>query len=231
MIIIPISALSDNYIWVGRKDNDIFLVDPGEAKQVIEYVEKENVNLKAILITHNHSDHIGGVAELKNKFAVKVYGPKETSKLNDITVKEDDEFELFEEKVRVIKTAGHTKEHISYLTDNNLFCGDALFMAGCGRVFTKNYTEQYKTLQKYKAFSDEVKIYPAHEYTLANLNFARSIVESEDIEQTLIKCEELRRKNIPTLPSTIGLERKINLFFGAENVDEFKKLRDLRDNF
>lgn len=231
MKIIPIAALSDNYIWVGRKENDVFIVDPGESKQVIDYIKKENLNLKAILLTHKHADHVGGVHEIKKVFGAEVYGPIETAQLNDYTLKEDDELELMGEKFKILKTAGHTEEHISYLTNESLFCGDALFLAGCGRVFTGDYAEQYKTMQKFKKISDEVKVYPAHEYSLKNLKFAKEVAPCEDLEIVTKKCEELRQKNLATLPSTIEQERKINPFFKAKDVEELKKFRDIRDRY
>lgn len=231
MKIIPIPAFSDNYIWISQKDKDAFIVDPGESKQVIDYIKKENLILKAILLTHKHADHIGGVDEILNEFETKVYGPSETSNLNDITLKEGDEFEVIGETVKVIKTAGHTEEHISYLVGDNLFCGDAMFLAGCGRVFTGNYDEQYKSMQKFKQLSDEIRIYAAHEYSMTNLSFANEVAPCEDVEIEYRRCEDLRKKDLPTLPSTIEKERKVNPFFKANDVEEFKRFRDIRDKY
>src|SRR5699024_12234958 len=132
----------------------------------------------------------------------------------------------------VSKTAGHTYEHISFLMDKALFCGDALFSGGCGRVFTGDYQAQYETLQKFGQLPDDVEVYAGHEYTQTNLRFAHSIKPSDQvISRALDDVNELRKKDLPTLPSTIGREKKINLLMQAKTLDEFIGLREMRDNF
>ncbi len=143
-----IKAFNDNYIWTIEKDGKLIVVDPGDAGPVIDHLK--NKKLDYIILTHNHMDHVGGVDELKIKYGAKVYGPTETSEYNDVTLKDGDEFEIFGEDFKVIFTGGHTEDHISYLVDGNLFCGDALFLAGCGRVFTKDYKKAYEGLKKLK---------------------------------------------------------------------------------
>lgn len=233
MNIKPIKALSDNYIWIIEEGKDAVVVDPGEAKDVIDYLKKQQLDLTTILLTHNHDDHTGGVKEILAHYPnVVVYGPEETKPLADHILQEGDTFELMGQDVQVFKTAGHTLEHISFLMGNLLFCGDALFSAGCGRVFTGDYQAQYEALQKFNRLEDEVKVYAAHEYTQTNLRFAHSMEPSNDeIAEALNQVQELRAEDVPTLPSTIKREKKINLFLKAETLEEFTTLRKSRDVF
>lgn len=229
----PIKAFSDNYIWVIEENNEAIIVDPGEAQGVLEYLEAEGLNIQAVLLTHNHDDHIGGVIGILEKYpSTPIYGPKETSTVADKIVAEGDSFELLGETFNVIETAGHTTEHISYLMADAVFCGDALFSGGCGRVFTGDYEAQYETLQKFKQLDDNVLVYAGHEYTKTNLRFAQEIEpNNEKVADVLEIVRDQRSKDLPTLPSTISKEKDINLFLQAENVAAFKKLRLKRDEF
>ncbi|MBS6720124.1 MAG: hydroxyacylglutathione hydrolase [Peptoniphilus harei] len=229
MIINYIKAFNDNYIWTMEKDDKVLVVDPGDASPVIDYLKDKNLDY--ILLTHKHMDHVGGVKELKNKYGTKVYGPLETKEYNDITLKDGDEFELLGENFKVILTAGHTEEHISYLMGDKLFCGDALFLAGCGRVFTKDYKKAYEGLNKLKNLDYDTYVYPAHEYSLANLEFARSVIFNDDLDREFERVKKLREEEKITLPSTIGKEKKINPFFLARDLDEFTQFRNKKDNF
>jgi len=224
-----IKAFNDNYIWTIEKDGKVIVVDPGDAGPVIDYLKGRNLDY--IILTHKHMDHVGGVDELKIKYGPKVYGPIETSEYNDVTLKDGDEFEIFGEDFKVISTGGHTEDHISYLVDGNLFCGDALFLAGCGRVFTKDYKKSYQGLKKLKNLADDTVVYPAHEYSLANLKFAKSIISNEDLDREYERVRKLRDEDKITLPSTIGKEKKINPFFLAKDLDKFIEFRNKKDNF
>lgn len=224
-----IKAFNDNYIWTIEKDGKTLVVDPGDASPVIDYLK--NKNLDYILLTHKHMDHVGGVEELKNKYGAKVYGSLETSEYNDITLKDGDEFEIFGEIFKVILTGGHTEEHISYLMGDKLFCGDALFLAGCGRVFTKDYKKAYEGLNKLKNLDDDILVYPAHEYSLANLEFAKSVISNDDLDTEYERVKKLREEDKITLPSTIEKEKQINPFFLARDLDEFTQYRNKKDNF
>lgn len=224
-----IKAFNDNYIWTIENDGEVLVVDPGEEAPVIDYLK--NRKLDYILLTHKHMDHVGGVKELKNKYGAKVYGPIETKEYNDITLKDGDEFEILGEKFKVILTGGHTEDHISYLMGDRLFCGDALFLAGCGRVFTKDYKKAFEGLNKLKNLDDEIKIYPAHEYSLGNLKFAKSVISNEDLDREYERVKKLREEDKITLPSTIGKEKKINPFFLARDLDEFTQFRNKKDKF
>lgn len=228
-----IRALSDNYIWMMEEEAEVLVVDPGEASGVLDYLKEKQLHLKAILLTHNHDDHTGGVAEIVAAFpGTPVYGPKETEPLAEIIVQDGDSFTLLGHNFHVFQTVGHTNGHISYLTGDALFCGDALFSGGCGRVFTKDYAAQYAALQWFKGLDDAVQVYAAHEYTQTNLRFAHSIhSDNEGILKALDEANRLRDQDLPTLPSTIGKEKEINVFLQAGTLEQFIELRTARDHF
>ena len=228
-----VKAFSDNYIWILEEGTEAVVVDPGEAEQVLDYLEEKQLQLNSILLTHNHDDHIGGVQKILAKYPdASIYGPKETKDIADHIVVDGDSFSLLGQNFQVLKTGGHTHGHISFLMENALFCGDALFSAGCGRVFTKDYQAQYDALQKFKQLDDEVQVYGAHEYTQTNLRFAHAMQPSNAaISEALDQVNEMRAKGKPTLPTTIGREKKINLFLQAEKMEDFKELRNARDEF
>jgi len=233
MNIHPLKAFSDNYIWLIEENADVIVVDPGEAEGVLNYLKENSLNLVAILLTHNHEDHTGGVEEILATYSdAPVYGPKETNHLADYVVQDGDSFNLMGQDFEVFKTAGHTEEHISYLAETKLFCGDALFSAGCGRVFTTDYQAQYDALQKFKQLDDSTRVYAAHEYTETNLRFAQTIEPSNEvINEALNEIRNLRAENYPTLPSTMGKEKEINLFLQAKTLEDFIELRQTRDYF
>lgn len=233
MRIFPIKAFFDNYIWVILEQEKVIVVDPGESSGVLTYLEEHSIKEVTILLTHKHDDHVGGVEAIVTQYPKTiVYGPEETQEFNDQTIYSGDIFELNGNNFEVFDTPGHTEGHISYLMDEHLFCGDALFSAGCGRVFTGDYQAQYNTLQKFAKLPKTVKVYAAHEYTLTNLEFAQSVEpENQVIGEALEEVRKKRKKDQSTLPSTIGREHEINLFLRADTVGEFTRLRKLRDNF
>ena len=233
MKIYPIKAFSDNYIWVIEKNNEAIVVDPGESPQVIAYLEENDLILRAILLTHNHDDHTGGVLDISEKYPeISIYGPIETEDFNTRTVAEGDTVEVLDESFEVFLTAGHTEAHISYLSGSNLFCGDALFSGGCGRVFTGDYQAQYDALQKFRKLDDTVNVYAAHEYTITNLSFALTI---EPGNAAIQKALDDAKKNVmldkSTLPSSIALEKEINILLRSNTLEEFVFLRQKRDQF
>ncbi|MGX7108043.1 hydroxyacylglutathione hydrolase [Facklamia miroungae] len=234
MQIKALPALEDNYIWLIEKDQDIIVVDPGESDDLLKYLNTNGLNLKAVLLTHFHEDHVGGLDSLlaSQKQEVAVYGPVELEERVDYVVREGDHFTINQCEYKVIKTAGHSEEHVSYLMDSHLFCGDALFSAGCGRVFTNDYQAQFETIQKIKALPDTTKIYAGHEYTLTNLAFALTVEPNNQVlmkEQKHVK--DIRSKGIPSLPSTVEREKQINLFLQVRSLTEFIQLRKARDQF
>lgn len=232
--IFPIPALSDNYIWLIQKGDKAIIIDPAEDQKVLDWLQREHLSPVAILLTHNHADHTDGVEGIKWAYPdLPVYGSVEVAEFADHIVQDDDRFELLGHQFVVIKSAGHTAEHISYLMDMaHLFCGDSLFSGGCGRVFTGGYQAQFEALQRFKQLPDSVKVYAGHEYTLTNLKFAETVLPPSCAffeHQELAQMK--REQGKPTLPSTIGIEMQINPFLQAESLDEFIRLRKLRDNF
>lgn len=223
-----IRAFEDNYIWTIEKDDDVILIDPGEAKPALNYLEGKN--LTAILITHKHMDHIGGVATLKDKYKeALVIGPKETSDLNDKTVEDGDEFSLLGYKFDVIKTDGHTDEHISYLTEKNLFCGDTIFSSGCGKVFTKKYDRSFESVKTIKSLDKDTLIYPAHEYTIDCIKSSKKIIKDKIMDDAIIEAQEKLDKGLASLPTSVEKEYHINPFFRAKDLDEFKEFIRIKD--
>ena len=147
-------------------------------------------------------------------------------------VEEGNSFNLLDQTFQVFETGGHTHGHISFLMGDALFCGDALFSAGCGRVFTGDYEAQYETLRKFKRLDDDINIYPGHEYTEINLRFAYDTrPNNKKVSKALEEVRELRAKGQPTLPTTIGREKEINLFLQVETLEEFIELRNARNDF
>jgi len=243
MNIFDIPAFTDNYIWALQVDDSITIVDPGDATPVIEVVKKKNLVIKDILITHHHFDHTGGLLELKKHISGTVYGPKNPNIPGiDTPLTEDDVIKTLGFEFRIIETPGHTLDHVSFYSQQaeSLFCGDTLFSAGCGRLFEGTYDQLFNSIQKINRLPGKTKIYCGHEYTLSNLEFVKSQVNSEIVEQKYLEILDKRSKNQITLPSTLETERKINPFLlkvvpddinDLKEVDCFRELRIRKDNF
>lgn len=234
-MLIPIKALSDNYIWLySEVGQPALIVDPGSAQEVIDYCEKNDITLGAILLTHLHFDHVDGVPALKKHFPhIKVYGSSEVADKGADVIVIEGKLDLFGYDIDVISTPGHTEQHVSYVINNNvLFSGDTLFSAGCGRVFTGDYKAMYRSLMKLKALSDELLVCGAHEYTMSNIAFAQHLFPNNTVlAQYKAHCELLRNEDKPTLPSKLALEKAINPFLLAENLEQFIQWRQGKDNF
>lgn len=234
MTVTVLEALSDNYIWLYQKNQELVVIDPGEARPVLDYlVHHEEKHLSAILLTHNHADHTGGVREIVAEYPdTMVYGPEECRTYAKNIVYEGEAIHLLGSSWKIMSVPGHTNGHIAYLVDDKVFCGDALFMAGCGRVFTGDYQAQFETINKFRQLADDTKVYAAHEYSETNLRFAKEVEPSNSaVSEILKKVQQQRENNEPTLPSTIEIEKEINPFIRANNFDEFVQLRDKRDGF
>ncbi len=228
MNLISIPALQDNYIWLLDDQNGhCVIVDPGEAAPVLNALTLRNLAPTAILLTHHHHDHVDGVSAIVEQFpAVKVYGPQEISnKIGRIILKNGDEVEIGGAKWHVFATPGHTLGHISYYSAPYLFCGDTMFSAGCGRLFEGTAEQMYQSFQQLAALPDETLVCAAHEYTLSNLKFARSVLPDDvDINSHEQNVQAMRKNGQPSLPTTLGLERKINLFLRCDDIDLQNKL-------
>ena len=219
----PIPAFTDNYIWAIVYGNSCIVVDPGDSSPVFDFLKSNNLDLAAILITHHHFDHTGGLLNLAEKYECPVYGPK-GDHIKGITkgLSEGDEIRVLDLRFKVFETPGHTLDHIAFYHSGPdgsfLFCGDTLFSGGCGRLFEGTAENMYKSLEKFISLPEETLVFCAHEYTQSNLKFALSINPNNSyLVSYSNKVEELRSKSKITLPSTIGLEKKINPFFLLKN--------------
>ncbi len=229
--IYPIKSFTDNYIWMIKKNKDAVIVDPGDASPVLEMLQKENIHLQAILITHKHADHIGGVKDLKKAYPeIKIYGPKnnfnftcEEINNNDLVVIDDLNISF-----RVIATPGHTLDHIVFADEEHLFCGDTIFGCGCGRLFEGTFTQMHTSLNLLSKLPKSIKIFCAHEYTKKNIEFA--LLLEKDNEDLIERRKNLMNVDI-TLPSTLGEELKTNPFLRSKNLKQFKERRIRKDNF
>jgi hydroxyacylglutathione hydrolase len=218
--IIAIPAFSDNYIWtiIHRDTQQAVVVDPGDAKVTNDYLQKNNLKLVAILLTHHHWDHTGGVKTLKAEHQVPVFGPKsENIPYCDNKLANNDTVDLFDLHFEVLAIPGHTLDHIAFLGHAWLFCGDTLFSAGCGRLFEGSAAELYDALCRFSKLPGETKVYCAHEYTLNNLKFAKTVEPDNPAIDTYIEqVTQLRQQNKPSLPSTIERELNVNPFLRCE---------------
>ena len=218
-----IPAFQDNYIWVLTDDEGkCIIVDPGEAAPVLKAIAENQWQPEAILLTHHHHDHVGGVKELVKNFpALVVYGPEETQdKGTNRVVGEGDKVNILKYEFSVIATPGHTLGHISYFNFPYLFCGDTMFSGGCGRLFEGTPEQMYQSFQKINALPSDTLICCAHEYTLSNLKFSLSILpKDKDLIGYYRKVKELRAKNQSTLPTSLQTERKINVFLRTQDDD------------
>ena len=214
--VVPVKAFKDNYVWTLRTARHAAVVDPGEAGPVFEYLAREKLELVAILATHHHADHVGGVAELLQKHQVPVYGPKKEpipTLTHPVGGGDSVSISQLGATFEVLDIPGHTRAHIAYYGAGSLFCGDTLFACGCGRVFEGTPEQMYASLEKLRALPDDTKVYCGHEYTLANIGFARNV---EPKNAALGAREErdrrLRERGLPTLPSLLGDEKATNPF-------------------
>jgi hydroxyacylglutathione hydrolase len=216
MNITPIPAFSDNYIWMIFHEGRAAVVDPGDPAPVLTALEDQALSLDTIIITHHHFDHTGGVAALKSATGCRVIGP-DNPKIGDIdyTMVEGAQVTVLGHGFEVMEVPGHTLDHIAYYSAENrtLFCGDTLFVGGCGRVFEGTFPMMQQSLAKLRDLPSETKVYCTHEYTMANLTFARKVEPlNADLLAHIETCEQRRDSDLPTVPSTIGQELLINPF-------------------
>lgn len=253
MHIQAVSAFDDNYIWIIHDTHHCVVIDPGQADGVIEFVSQHQLTIAAILLTHHHYDHTGGVNQLRQFTDCPVYGPDNPS-IEGITdtVADGDTVSIaaLGLKFSVLACPGHTLDHIAFYAKPWLFCGDTLFSAGCGRMFEGEPHQLWNSLQYLTNLPDDTEVYCAHEYTEANLRFA-AVVEpdNEAIKTHQAWVKKKRQDGERTLPSTLALESNINPFLRChlqsvkdaaqrraqtsliETVDVFACLRFWKDSF
>lgn len=224
--IIKIPAFKDNYIWLLRKGGSAVVVDPGDARPVLDYLQQERLTLTSILVTHHHADHQGGVASLLAHYPAEVFGPA-TESITALTQPlrggETICLSSLGVELLVIAVPGHTLGHLAYYGAGYLLCGDTLFSGGCGRIFEGSPAQMFDSLTRLAGLPDQVNVYCAHEYTEANLRFAMAVEPgNRALRRRVDEVAVLRAKGMATVPSTIAVEKATNPFLRcteAEVVD------------
>ncbi|MBL4584762.1 MAG: hydroxyacylglutathione hydrolase [Pseudomonadales bacterium] len=253
----PILAFTDNYIWLisNPDNNEAWVVDPGDAQPVLDKLTSTGQELAGILITHHHPDHTGGIIKLLEHKKVPVYGPtNESIKGLTDSFRDGDQIEAAGHTLRVIEIPGHTLDHIAFVYDDAdhpaVFCGDTLFAAGCGRIFEGTPEQMLNSLNKLASLPSETLVYCGHEYTLANLHFAREVSpDNQAIKDRLSKTVTKRRHTRPTIPTPLFIEANTNPFLQCEEesvkssveaqsgqtlasaVEVFAALREWKNNY
>jgi hydroxyacylglutathione hydrolase len=237
MEIVPVPAFTDNYIWLVHdgERGETAVVDPGDAAPVLAEAQRRGWTISQIWNTHWHPDHTGGNLALKEATGATVSGPA-GGRIpgRDVALAEGGEVRLGDHVGRVIEVPGHTLDHIALLFDDDrvAFVGDTLFAMGCGRLFEGTAAQMYSSLGRIAELPPETRLYPAHEYTLANARFAaHADPANRAIAERLGAVEALRQAGTITLPTTVAQERETNPFVRATNEEEFARLRSAKDSF
>ena len=234
-----IKCLRDNYSYliIDEENQTACVIDPSESIPIINYLDNSKINLKFILNTHHHYDHVGGNLELKKKYNSKVVGfigdknriPEIDISLEDNQIWKQDNFEA-----KIYHVPGHTSGHIAFhfFKEKKIFTGDTLFSLGCGRIFEGTYEQMYNSLKKIKSLPKDTEIYCGHEYTLQNSNFCIANDSGNlKLKNKILEINKKLKNALPTIPSTLADELECNIFLKAKDLESFSKLRDLKDNF
>ncbi|MFC3457631.1 hydroxyacylglutathione hydrolase [Massilia haematophila] len=256
--VLTVPAFKDNYLWLIHDGTHAAVVDPGDSGPILDALATHGLTLTAILLTHHHADHTGGVPELLARFPVPVYGPR-NDRIAAVThpLAEGDRVTLAQPglELDVLDVPGHTLGHIAYVRRTPgrhwLFCGDTLFAGGCGRLFEGAPEQMAASLEKLASLPEDTQVYCAHEYTLSNLRFAEAVEPDNQALALRMRDESAKRAvEVPTVPSSIGLERRTNPFLryreaaivrelvkagrlaeGATPVQAFAALREWKNVF
>jgi hydroxyacylglutathione hydrolase len=234
-----IRCLQDNfsYLIIDEITGDACIVDPSEAKPIIDFIGTKKINLKFILNTHHHYDHIGGNHDLKKRYNLNVVGfvgDKDRIPEIDILISDNQIWKEGNFQAKIYHIPGHTSGHIAYhfYREKKIFTGDTLFSLGCGRIFEGTYKQMFNSLNKIKALPKDTEIYCGHEYTLQNSNFCKEYdPENLKLKEKIIEIKEKIKNGLPTIPSILSDELECNVFLRAKDLGSFSKLRDLKDNF
>ena len=214
--VIRIPAFKDNYIWLLRKGASAVVVDPGDARPVLDVLEREGLTLVSILVTHHHADHQGGVASLLARYPAEVFAPaleSITAVTRPLLGGETIRLESLDAEFKVFAVPGHTRGHLAYYSNACLFCGDTLFTAGCGRLFEGTPTQMLDSLTRLAALPEQTAVYCAHEYTEANLRFALAVEPgNRRLRERADEVAVMRAQGQATVPSTLSLEHATNPF-------------------
>ena len=234
-----IKCLKDNYSYliIDKTNNYACVIDPSESRPVIEAIEKNKVDLKYILNTHHHYDHVGGNKELKKKYNSKIIGFKNDKNRIpeiDILVENNQIWRKENFEAKIYHIPGHTTGHIAFhfFKEKKIFTGDTLFSLGCGKIFEGTYKQMFDSLNKIKELPKDTEIYCGHEYTLQNGNFC--LANDSANLKLKEKIKEVKRKlinDLPSIPTILADEIECNIFLKAKDLKSFSKLRDLKDNF
>lgn len=235
--IVPVPAFTDNYLWLVHNPDSgsTAVVDPGDGNAVLEAASARGWSIDTILNTHWHPDHTGGNLSVKNATGATIYGPAaEQARIAgiDVALDDGDRVRIGPHEATVWSVPGHTLGHIAYIFDGLAFVGDTLFAMGCGRLFEGTPEQMYASLRRIADLPDDTLLFPAHEYTLANATFAAHVAPADEaVRKRFDFVTQQRLRGDVTLPTTVAEERVTNPFVRASDVEEFARLRKLKDNF